>query len=151
MAWCRPGGKPLSEPMVARLPTQLYVIRPQWVKSLDAKSWSWTDPHCDMRLHSCLVAGDLLSTHGVAVTIASWAVRGAASFQDVTWLLIKMTNTMRCRYNMVKFLQNPYNRHSIFFLSTNSDLYSIPATLFMFPISCYIGPGYGGTRLIFYW
>ena len=27
-----------------------------------------------------LVAGDLLSTHGVTVTIASWAVQGPASF-----------------------------------------------------------------------
>ena len=33
MAWRRPGDKPLSEPMMARLPTHICVIRPQWVKS----------------------------------------------------------------------------------------------------------------------
>ena len=32
MAWCRPGGKPLSEPMVVTLLTHLCVTRPHWVK-----------------------------------------------------------------------------------------------------------------------
>ena len=32
MAWCRPGDKPLSEPMMVRLPTHICVILPQWVK-----------------------------------------------------------------------------------------------------------------------
>ena len=31
-AWCRPGDKPLSEPMMVSLPTHICVIRPQWVK-----------------------------------------------------------------------------------------------------------------------
>ena len=31
MAWHRPGDKPLSEPMMVRLLTQICVIRPQWV------------------------------------------------------------------------------------------------------------------------
>ena len=29
MAWCRPGDKPLSEPMMIHLPTHICVIRPQ--------------------------------------------------------------------------------------------------------------------------
>ena len=33
MAWHRPGDKPLSEPMMVRLPTHICVTRPQWVKS----------------------------------------------------------------------------------------------------------------------
>ena len=32
MAWRRPGDRPLSEPMMARLPTHICVTRPQWVK-----------------------------------------------------------------------------------------------------------------------
>ena len=32
MARCRPGDKPLSEPMMVRLPTHICVTRPQWVK-----------------------------------------------------------------------------------------------------------------------
>ena len=32
MAWHQPGDKPLSEPMMVRLPTQICVTRPQWVK-----------------------------------------------------------------------------------------------------------------------
>ena len=31
MAWRRPGDKPLSEPMMVRLPTLICVTRPQWV------------------------------------------------------------------------------------------------------------------------
>ena len=33
MAWCRPGDKPLSEPMVVNLLTHICVTRPQWVNS----------------------------------------------------------------------------------------------------------------------
>ena len=32
MAWCRPGDKPLSEPMMGSLLTHICVTRPQWVK-----------------------------------------------------------------------------------------------------------------------
>ena len=32
MAWRRPGDKPLSKPMVVRLPTHICVTRPEWVK-----------------------------------------------------------------------------------------------------------------------
>ena len=32
MAWCRPGDKPLSEPMMVYLPTHICISRPQWVK-----------------------------------------------------------------------------------------------------------------------
>ena len=31
MAWCRPGDKPLSEPMMVSLTTYICVTRPQWV------------------------------------------------------------------------------------------------------------------------
>ena len=31
MAWRRPGDKPLSEPMMVRLPTHICITRPQWV------------------------------------------------------------------------------------------------------------------------
>ena len=34
MAWRRPGDKPLSEPMMVRLPTHICVSRPQWVNAL---------------------------------------------------------------------------------------------------------------------
>ena len=33
MAWCRPGDKPLSEPMMVRLRTHICVTRPQWIDS----------------------------------------------------------------------------------------------------------------------
>ena len=33
MAWRRPGDKPLSEPMMVRLPTHICVTHPQWVNA----------------------------------------------------------------------------------------------------------------------
>ena len=38
MAWRRPGDKPLSGPMMVRLPTHICVIRPQWVNTLVSKT-----------------------------------------------------------------------------------------------------------------
>ena len=37
-AWRRPGDKPLSKPMMVRLPTHICVTRPQWIKS---KLFDW--------------------------------------------------------------------------------------------------------------
>ena len=34
MAWRRPGDKPLSEPLMVRLPTHICVTRPQWVNKI---------------------------------------------------------------------------------------------------------------------
>ena len=39
MAWRRPGDKPLSEPMMVRLPTQMCVTRPQWVNAECTHAW----------------------------------------------------------------------------------------------------------------
>ena len=38
MAWCRPGDKPSSGPMMVRLPTYICVTRSQWVKMI-LRSW----------------------------------------------------------------------------------------------------------------
>ena len=44
MAWRRPGDKPLSEPMMVRLPTHICVTRPQWVNKLSVSqghTYNW--------------------------------------------------------------------------------------------------------------
>ena len=41
MAWRRPGDKPLSEPMMVKLPTHICVTRPQWVNSLWPSAATW--------------------------------------------------------------------------------------------------------------
>ena len=51
MAWCRPGDKPLSEPMMISLPTHICVTRPQWVK-----------PTCLLHADHPLVGGVCLGT-----------------------------------------------------------------------------------------
>ena len=39
IAWCRPGDKPLSEPMMVSLLTHICITRPQWVNSLVPGMW----------------------------------------------------------------------------------------------------------------
>ena len=41
MAWHRPGGKPLSEPMMVSLLTHICAIRPQWVNQTIFSSTQW--------------------------------------------------------------------------------------------------------------
>ena len=41
MAWCRPGDKPLSEPMMVNLLTYIFVTWPQWVNSLWHSDTIW--------------------------------------------------------------------------------------------------------------
>ena len=41
MTWRRPGNKPLSGPMMVRLPTHICVTRPQWVNSVVSSDAIW--------------------------------------------------------------------------------------------------------------
>ena len=41
MAWRRPGDKPLSEPVMVRLPTHIFVSRPQGVNSICPDDTTW--------------------------------------------------------------------------------------------------------------
>ena len=41
MAWCQPGDKPLSKPMMVSLPTHISVTRPQWVNTLTNRTFQW--------------------------------------------------------------------------------------------------------------
>ena len=47
MAWCRPGDKPLSEPMMVNSPTYICVTRPPWVNRI-LQCW---DPLCEWSSH----------------------------------------------------------------------------------------------------
>ena len=44
MAWCRPGDKPLSEPMMVSLLTHIYVTWPQWVKRKELNQFYLIQP-----------------------------------------------------------------------------------------------------------
>ena len=39
MAWHRPGDRPLSEPMIVRLPTHVCITRSQWVNRWEWLAW----------------------------------------------------------------------------------------------------------------
>ena len=46
MTWRRPGDKPLSEPIMVRLPTHICVTRPQWVNWHMYHSMVWSKTLC---------------------------------------------------------------------------------------------------------
>ena len=59
MPWRRPGDKPLSEPMLVRLPTHKCVTRPQWVKvsSLSlGRSYGCPAAHCNDVIMSAMAS-----------------------------------------------------------------------------------------------
>ena len=83
MAWRRPGDKPLSEPMMVRLPTHTCVTRPQWVNVSDTKCHRIRDP---------CVRGRAGAGAGAAVrlfTRKKWQLENwheATSMEIDTWL-----------------------------------------------------------------
>ena len=50
MAWCRPGNKPLSEPMMTILLMHICVIRPQWAKQWELNIALWFSSHLSAHL-----------------------------------------------------------------------------------------------------
>ena len=57
----RLGGRPLSEPMVVRLPTHVCVTRPQWIKRVTSRYVRYHGRQTPGRYHGCLWPGDVRS------------------------------------------------------------------------------------------
>ena len=70
MAWRRRGDKPLSEPMMVRLPTHACVTRPQWVNTYEN---SYTHPdvakHCSRYLFKYFSEADTMKSNVKLVLI----------------------------------------------------------------------------------
>ena len=63
MAWRLPGDKPLSEPMMVRLPTHICVTWPQWVNWIYCEKYLLAKFNL-LRMHSCILYGNwLCRTH----------------------------------------------------------------------------------------
>ena len=66
MAWCRPGDKPLSEAVMANLPTHICVTRPQWVTGfcllIDFFKWNKWALMINVKLqgHTPLITGTII-------------------------------------------------------------------------------------------
>ena len=57
MAWCRPGDKPLSEPMMVRLPMLICITRPQWVNRTPSGNIPW-DPKVVVETDWCYLGNN---------------------------------------------------------------------------------------------
>ena len=88
-AWCRPGNKPLSEPMVGSLLTHICLTRPQWVRQ----------------------SGSMKSNH-------EWFIAGKLSAQNMMEYIIDFHHCFLPKINigifrtpkllMIKFFREPY-------------------------------------------
>ena len=76
MAWCRPGDKPLSEPMMVSLLTHICVTRPQWVN--DTISYNMTNWLKRFVLNSLFLYTAISIVYSLVIHIHIW---------DRLWLL----------------------------------------------------------------
>ena len=53
MAWRHPGDKPLSEPMMVRLPMHIFINRPQWVNRIRLRFTDLLHLHWHVLLKQC--------------------------------------------------------------------------------------------------
>ena len=60
MAWRRPGDKPLSGPMMVRLPTNICVIQPQWVNLLAPGTFEWNFRYIIFKLNLAIYGSNIL-------------------------------------------------------------------------------------------
>ena len=67
MAWRRPGDKPLSEPMMVRLPTHICVTRPQWVNDILIILFFWV-----LALLKCIPCKQVKAQPPFEVCLADW-------------------------------------------------------------------------------
>ena len=74
MAWRRSGDKPLSEPMMVRLPTHICVTRPQWVKQ---------GTHCEIA--AGWMPQNLTDEKSTLVQVMAWCCQAASHYLNQCW------------------------------------------------------------------
>ena len=87
MAWRRPGDKPLSEPMMVRLPTHLSCLtRPQWVKGrkLFINSF-YRQPSGDTKEQVKFYNNKLSEISKIASSHDHIILGGDYNFKDIDW------------------------------------------------------------------
>ena len=92
MTWRRPGDKPLSEPMMVRLPTHICVTRPQWVNRNVLGHFK--------TLHYCLI--------GMCYVILKYPT---FCLIQICHVILKSSNQIRMRLDISKFSIHCFDVH----------------------------------------
>ena len=82
MAWRRPGDKPLSAPMMVRLPTHICVTRPQWVNleiHIFSKIFIFKTCHLYLHTGSNIYLGEPSVGHRASLSSLSFCIICAAA------------------------------------------------------------------------
>ena len=99
MAWHRLGDKPLSEPMMVRLLTQIYVTRPQWVNGS-----VWISNYTN-NLYNCIITYPCHKLYVSLVYLCKWN-----RSLHVWYHLYDMSRLLSSLRRMLKF-QQPSHFH----------------------------------------
>ena len=120
MAWRPPGDKPLSEPMVARLPTHICVTRPQWVTVL-IEAFSLILPNINV-ISLCTVSD--MGCHWLLSISSMW---------PGPWFRIKMPSYQYIRSHCgdKTILQPSYLHNGISYTAKRTSLYWIRAQVYI--------------------
>ena len=86
MAWHRPSDKPLSEPMMVRLPTHVCVTRPQWVKLVcylfQCIDFKFCSLHDRVFCNHSGINHNLIIHHHIWVNIQKFQISAVKTLQD---------------------------------------------------------------------
>ena len=82
ISWCRPGDKPLSEPMVFRLPTPICVPRRQWVKPVCWPAFHLPASLTGLHTHHCHVTSSKMRRCSVFYWQWLWVVSRPRRLRD---------------------------------------------------------------------
>ena len=92
MAWRRPGDKPLSEPMMVRLPTHICVTRPQWVIK---------DTVMETKFHYSVTSNYMISWHYMSdLTSKILSIIITLLIQPLTWSSMSLSERWQTDFSI---------------------------------------------------
>ena len=107
MAWRRPGDKPLSEPMMVRLPTHICVTLPQWVNSNDCGTFLRKISSLPLDINSSPLVPNICTSVLGQHCFRQWLVACSvpSHYLNQCWFVV---NWMFRNNFQWKFIRNPY-------------------------------------------
>ena len=140
MAWCRPGDKPLTEPMMVRLLTRICVNWPQWVLFYPLQPcmviywivlWRKAIIHCRL----------IISSRGHGIGYVTWPTFPQLGLIRTATLIQSLWDDAKLKYTIyVYFIRFITSKVSDFIYKEESPMKTIyvPCSRLWFIFHCYI-------------
>ena len=125
MAWCHPGDKPLSEPMMVNLLMHICVTRPQWLK----RAASSSNDHCslkDVNISDYVIFLNFLSQRSNA--LITWFTAVYVFFVFLLWNVIYHSQIYKNLARLIMVCNGCDEQCLVIFLHLNKTPKSLPKT-----------------------